>query len=132
MRSRPPQGIPITSPKDFLEQFAKAFVEPDFRERFVHEAIKKPERLATRICHSIEEIFPPSYAGNRSPFNADDLCVPISGTNSDFQQFRWSDLAFYIDRGAGILIASAQADSFYAETETQYRSPYRIYASPTP
>lgn len=127
MRSRPPSGTKIANLKVFLQHFADTFVEPTFRERFIHEATKKPQRLTARICHSIEEIFSSSYSHGRPPFGPDDLCIPISGTDCNFQQLCWSELATYVDRGNGILIASADANRFYAETETEHGSPHKAY-----
>ena len=124
-RSSPSQG---KDSKAFLEEFAIQFVNTNFRERFVHEATKKPQRLATRICHTIEEIFPDAYAGSRVTFANDDVCVPLSGTDIDLQQMLWSELSPYIERGMGVLIASADNTKFYAETESEHGSPYEIYS----
>jgi hypothetical protein len=127
MKAPPPSGDPLANPKEFLGRFAEAFVVSSFRDRFVHEAMKKPQRLATRICHSIEEIFAASFRGGESPFEAGDACIPISGTALNPQRCRWSDLAPYVRAGAGALIASENCDRFYAETESEQGSPYRIY-----
>jgi len=44
-----------------LETFAENFVVSSFRERFVHEAIRKPGKLQGRICHAIHEVFAETY-----------------------------------------------------------------------
>ena len=128
MRKNPPRGKPLEHPEVFLTEFAAHFVGAPFRERFVHEAMKKPQRLASRICHSIEEVLSGSYLPDGTPFAPQDVCVPISGTDLNLQECHWMDLAPYVDRGAGVLIASKTGDRFYAETESEYGSPYVVYS----
>lgn len=127
MRKEPPSGTPLDHPDAFLAEFAKRFVKSGFRDRFVHEAINKPQRLATRICHSIEEVFSSTYIAEATSFEFGDICVPISGTDLDLQECLWSDLAPYVNRGSGVLVASKACDRFYAETESEYGSPYSVY-----
>jgi hypothetical protein len=115
-------------PEDFLREFAAHFVVPSYRERFVHEAMKKPQRLATRICHSIGEVLSQSYLSDSISFDPQDESVPISGTDMDLQECSWVDLSPYVRRGAGVLIASKACDRFYAETESEYGSPFVVYS----
>jgi hypothetical protein len=128
MRKSPPLGKPLDHPEVFLAEFGARFVGESFRERFVHEAMNKPHRLATRICHSIEEVLSGSYLSDGTPFAPQDVCVPISGTDLNLQECCWMDLSAYVDRGAGVLIASKACDRFYAETESEYGSPYVVYS----
>ena len=111
-----------------MTEFAARFVIPSYRERFVHEAMKKPQRLATRICHSIGEVLSQSYPADSISFDPQDECVPISGTDLNLQECCWVDLSPYVGRGAGILIASKACDRFYAETESEYGSPFLVYS----
>ncbi|WP_367871250.1 hypothetical protein [Luteolibacter sp. Populi] len=122
-----PTGTPIAGAEAFLTEFARTFVHKAFRERFVHEALKKNARLHSRICHEIEDVFPTSCAGGEPSFAADDPCIPICGTACDLQETRWVDLSVYVKRGFGALIASAAGDRFYAETESDYGFPYKTY-----
>jgi hypothetical protein len=128
MRKPPPSGTPLERPEAFLAEFATRFVRSGFRDRFVHEAINKPQRLATRICHSIEEVFSSSYIVDGTPFESGDACVPISGTDLNLQECHWSDLALYVNRGSGVLVASKACDRFYAETESEHGFPYTVYS----
>lgn len=128
MRKNPPAGKPLEHPEVFLTDFAARFVASEFRERFVHEAMKKPQRLATRVCHSIEEVLSGSYLPDENPFGPQDVCVPIFGTDLNLQECRWMDLTCYVGHGAGVLIASMACDRFYAETESEYGSPFVVFS----
>jgi hypothetical protein len=128
MRSDALSGNPLADPAAFLAEFAARFVDPAFRERFVHEAMKKPERLATRICHSIQDVLSDTYLSGVTPFEAQDRCVPISGTDLDLRECSWADLSPYVNRGTGVLIASKAGDRFYAETESEHGAPYLVYS----
>ena len=66
-----------------LEEFASRFVLASFRQRFVHEALKKPQKLHQRICYRIDEVFPDRYKGGASPFRWGDSVFPIAGTDFD-------------------------------------------------
>ena len=45
--------------QDLLVTFAVRHVQSGIRERFLHEALKKPGKLQSRICHTIHDIFSP-------------------------------------------------------------------------
>lgn len=124
----PPEGIPLKHPEAVLTVFAARFVILSYRERFVHEAMKKPQRLATRICHSIGEVLSQSYLADSLSFDPKDECVPISGTDLNLQECCWVDLSPYVRRGTGVLIASKACDRFYAETESEYGLPFVVYS----
>jgi hypothetical protein len=128
MRKTPPAGVPLKHPEAFLTEFAAYFVVSSYRERFVHEAMKKPQRLATRICHSIEEVLSQSYLSDSISFDPQDECVPISGTRLNLQECCWRNLTPYVRRGAGVLVASKACDRFYAETESEYGLAFVVYS----
>lgn len=113
-----------------LEEFAGRFVLAPFRERFVHEALKKPWKLHERICHRIEEIFPTRYRNGKLPFGSGDLVFPIIGTSHDCEGgVDWDAVSDREGTGYGFLVASADLLHFYAETESGLGSPYRTYSS---
>jgi hypothetical protein len=47
--------------RELLETFAAKHVQRSFKDRFLHEAINKPVKLQSRICHTINDVFPESY-----------------------------------------------------------------------
>jgi hypothetical protein len=115
-----------------LEEFAGRFVLAPFRERFVHEALKKPSKLHERICHRIEEIFPTRYRNGQLPFRSGDLVFPIIGTSHDCEgEVDWDIVSDREGTGYGFLVASADLLHFYAETESGLGSPYRTYSNHT-
>ena len=49
-----PPNPPVKSGIDgILKAFSKSFVNERYQERFVHEALKKPDKLLGRICHQM-------------------------------------------------------------------------------
>ena len=112
-----------------LEEFAGRFVLAPFRERFVHEALKKPRKLHERVCHRIDEIFPTRYRNGRLPFSSGDLVFPIIGTSHDCEgEVDWDAVSDREGTGYGFLVASADLLHFYAETESCLGFPYRTYS----
>jgi hypothetical protein len=55
----------IMDAKRTLITAAELFVQPAFRERFVHEAMRKPGKLMTRIAHDIESVFESQFHSHR-------------------------------------------------------------------
>ena len=115
--------------RDQLEEFARRFVITPFRDRFVHEALKKPGKLHARICHRIEEVFPAKFRGGALRFTKDDLVFPIVGTDYDCEECKWEDVAGIEGSGYGMLVASADLKTFYSETESEVGSPYETYSA---
>lgn len=112
-----------------LEEFAGRFVLASFRERFVHEALKKPRKLHERICHRIDEVFPTQYKGGALPFKPGDDVFPIVGTGYDCaDECKWEDVANIEGTGYGFLVASHNLTHFYAETESGLGFPYQTYS----
>jgi hypothetical protein len=115
--------------KTRLEEFAGRFVLAPFRERFVHETLKKPKKLHERVCHRIEEIFPTRYKNGRLPFSSGDRVFPIIGTSHDCEgDVDWDAVSDREGTGYGFLVASADLLHFYAETESGLGFAYRTYS----
>lgn len=103
---------------------------PDFRVRFVHEALKKPQKLGGRICHRIHQVFADVYRGGDPPFSPSDVCVPIIASGVVcLTEYRWEEIERKALRGLGLLVVSADAKEFYAETESELGSPSISYSS---
>ncbi len=115
---------------DLLETFAAKHVQRSFRDRFLHEAINKRNKLQSRICHTINDVFADSYRDGACPFSPDEICIPIAGTGVDsFKEYRWSEVLKEATPGFGLLVISADGSKFYAETEHDYRCPSISYSS---
>ncbi|WP_140637502.1 hypothetical protein [Methylibium rhizosphaerae] len=99
-----------------LQLFAAAFVSKPFRERFVHEALKKPGKLHERVCHRIEEIFAPQYKNGTVQFNPEEPCL-LLGVRQSPQETTWNQVQGQVGLGAGLLVIALSATKFYAETE---------------
>jgi len=125
-----PSGAPLTDPRGFLEAFALRHVVPEFRQRFVHEAMQKPGKLHGRICHRIHEVFPDHCRGGAPPFQPDDECIPITGSGLEpLKSYTWQEVERRALRGLGLLVVSADGTEFYAETEAEYGQPSISYSS---
>jgi len=105
--------------RESLEVFAANFVHPEFRDRFIHEALKKPRKLHERICHRISEVFPPQYEDKTVSFTPDGPCLFI-GWGPVLEQLAWSEAAKKVGLG-GVLIIDMSGRKFYAETEGEPR-----------
>ena len=104
--------------EELLAHFARNHVRPEFRERFMHEALKKPGKLQSRICHSITDVFSERYRHGLCPFSEEDPCVPITGTGVEhLEQRPWSEVRYLATPGFGLLAISSDGREFIAETE---------------
>ncbi len=112
--------------KSALEAFAQRYVVASFRERFLHEASKRPERLYSRICHNIEEILPSAFAGKRARFSSDDPCLVLEDSRG-FRATTWGALQRRIGLGEGLLVVGNDGSRFYAETEGVKGGPSVVY-----
>jgi hypothetical protein len=109
-----------------LETFAENFVVSSFRDRFVHEAIRKPGKLQGRICHAIHEVFVETYLSEVCPFRPEDSCIPITGTGVEsLKEDLWSNVA---TRGFGLLVIAPDGTKFFAETEAEKSHPSITYS----
>jgi hypothetical protein len=97
--------------------FASRFVRREFRERFQHEALKRPRDLHRRICHEIEKVIDSSYKDKAPSFQAQDQCFFL-GWSPVITAIAWAEAKARIDRnGGGYLVIKSDGSAFYAETE---------------
>ena len=108
--------------------FAAQFIRPEFRERFIHEATKKPEKLLQRVCHNIEELFLPSFAKSDSPVVKTGTCYLLHGPRG-FRETSWESASKIIGIGDGCLVIDASGNMFYAESEAVKGGPSVVYSS---
>jgi hypothetical protein len=101
-----------------LTAFASRFVRGEFRERFLHEAAKKPVNLHRRICHDIGKVFDGKYEGHPAHFQAADKCLFL-GWSSPFILVSWAEAREKMKAGGGgYLVIKSDGAAFYAETES--------------
>jgi len=109
---------------ELLTKFADRFVQKYFRERFVHEGIKRPTDLLRRVCHDIEKIFDKKYLGKSASFSESDLCLFL-GWSSSISIITWGVAKQKIaDGGGGYLVIKSDGTAFYAETEAYSSQTY--------
>jgi len=101
---------------EILTNFAALFVNKSFRSRFVHEALNKPQRLQSRICHRITDVFPDKYRDCRVQWKPEAGCL-LLGFPSAIYETTWGEAAKIMNVGGGILVIDASGRKFYAETE---------------
>jgi hypothetical protein len=112
-----------------LETFAENFIVSSFRDRFVHEAIRKPGKLQGRICHAIHEVFVETYLSEVCPFRPEDSCIPITGTGVEsLKEDLWSNVEKLATRGFGLLVIAPDGTKFFAETEAEKGHPSLTYS----
>ena len=88
-------------------------------------ALKKPERLTSRLSHKIGEIIPEKYKNKEIEFSEEDTCLLIM---NDLEELAWKEIKVHVNDGAGKLVIGKDGKSFYAETETEFGSPSTSYA----
>ncbi len=111
--------------REILTLFASRFVQKPFRERFVHEALKRPVDLHRRICHDIEKVFDAKYREGSVPLKDEDNCLFL-GWFSTLTVTTWKKAKEEMSGGGGgYLVIKTDASSFYAETEAY---PAVVYA----
>jgi hypothetical protein len=110
---------------EILSIFASNFVRKAFRERFIHEAIKKPKDLHRRICHEISKVFDEEYKGQPIPLKGSDDCLFL-GWFSPIAPMSWEEAKKRMaSGGGGYLVIKSDGTAFYAETEAY---PATVYA----
>jgi hypothetical protein len=103
--------------EEILTTFANRFVTKAFRQRFVHEAMKKPIALHRRICHDIEKVFDANHQGKTPSFTDSDECLFLDWT-SGFTTTTWKEAQTRMScGGGGYLVIRVDGGAFYAETE---------------
>ncbi len=104
-------------PKEALEIAARAFVQRSFQERFVHEALKKPDRLMRRICHEIDSVFVSDFLNGTVDFERPSKCFVFELTGR-FSSLSWKEAKKVVSMGGGgVLIIDESGTSFFAQTE---------------
>lgn len=111
--------------KEIITIFAARFVNKAFRERFIHEATKRPSDLRSRICHCIQIIFDQKFEGNSTNFLETDNCLFL-GPYYPITSMTWKEAKDKTSNGGGgFLVIKDDATAFYAETEAY---PAIVYA----
>jgi hypothetical protein len=85
-------------PKEALEIAAKAFVQRSFQERFVHEALKKPDRLMRRICHEIDSVFVSEFLNRTVDFERPSKCFVFELTGR-LSSLSWKEAKKLVSMG---------------------------------
>ncbi len=65
-------SLPMKEQTEFLETFARNFVRPAFATRFLLEAVNKPNKLQSGVCHEIDRIFPQIYRNGKCAFSGNN------------------------------------------------------------
>jgi hypothetical protein len=101
--------------EETLKLCAENFVVKDFRERFVHEALKKPARLNTRVSHEIEKVFDTRFRNGAARYAPADECIVFAGSRAE--KSTWAKASGRFGCGGGILVIGMGGHVFYAESE---------------
>lgn len=101
---------------EVLHAVAEKFVESNFRERFIHEALKKPSKLRARVCHEIDRVFQSRYKGGAVRGIAGERWYLLD-SNKGFRESSWEEVISRMKLGIGILAIDSRGNRFYAESE---------------
>ena len=74
-----------------LAKFADACVVSSIRERFIHEALKRPSKLHERICHHTAELLEPRFCGGSTTFNPEEQCLILRDATG-FKEIAWREI----------------------------------------
>lgn len=93
------------------------FVLLERRDRFVHEARKKPEKLMARVCHEIEMLFESRFLGGSCSFPEGDGCILYTLTGR-VSKSTWGEAMKAVALGGGgFLIIDESGKRFFAQSE---------------
>jgi hypothetical protein len=93
------------------------FVLHERRDRFIHEAKKKPAKLMARVCHDIESLFDERFQNEICAYRQSDRCMLFKLTGR-MEVTTWREAMETAQRGGGgILIIDESGKRFYAESE---------------
>jgi len=96
---------------------SRNFVVSELRDRFVHEGLKKPEKLMARVCHEIETLFESRFRNGKYSFNDSDACVLFTLTGR-MTITTWLEATKTVSQGGGgILIIDETGSRFFAQSE---------------
>ena len=110
-----------------LKTFSEKFILATARERFLHEAKNKPQRLLERICHSADELLDKSLTGNRFKLKEANEYLMLS-VKKGFISITGKQVFTLMGSGEGALIISVDGEDFYAETEAAKGKPSIQYS----
>ena len=103
-----------------LAKFADACVVSSIRERFIHEALKRPSKLHERICHHTAELLEPRFCGGSTTFNPEEQCLILRDVTG-FKEIAWKEIERSVEGFGGILVISLSRSRFYCESESSPR-----------
>ncbi len=115
-RRRDHVRLSVTELSTPLATFVTHCVKAPRRERFLHEAAKRPDKLNKRICHHPHELFLVKFYNGKVTFDPDEPCLVLKSTKG-FQEMLWGDIEGKTGSYGGLLVISLQSPKFYAETE---------------
>lgn len=113
--------------QSILEAFAAAFVRPAFRDRFIHEAARRPETLLARVCHDPDLLFEASLAKGQCSYELSEACLILSSPKG-FRASSWAEAHRAMGLGDGFLVIGNGGGKFYAETEATKGVPSVTFA----
>lgn len=99
-----------------LSLFIAKCVKEPLRDRFMHEAVKRPEKLHERICHHAQDLFLEKFRGGQVAFAADEPCLVLDPAKG-FQEMAWQMIEAKTELYGGLLVIALLAPKFYVETE---------------
>lgn len=113
--------------KEVFEAFASTFIKPEYRDRFVHEAANKPDKLLARVCHNPDDLFEASLANGRCSYDPSESCLVLNSARG-FRATTWAEASRAMGIGDGLLVIGTGGGKFYAETEASKGVPSVVFA----
>jgi hypothetical protein len=96
---------------------SRNFVVPERRDRFIHEARKKPAKLMVRVCHEIETLFENRFRNGKCTFKESNECLLFTLTGQ-ITTTTWLEAMKTVGQGGGgILIIDETGERFFAQSE---------------
>ncbi len=103
--------LSVTKLSTALATFVTHCVKAPKRERFLHEAAKRPDKLNKRICHPPHELFLVKFYNGKVTFNADEPGLALESTKG-FQEMLWREIEGKTGSYGGLLVISLQSPKF--------------------
>ena len=112
--------------KSLLDTFASRYVVKSMRDRFVHEAIKRPQKFYQRLCNG--GVFEERFLGR--PDHIPQAQHYLSFLSAGYEIISGTDFLLYaMSAGDGGLVMSLDAQWFWACDEAGQRQPAKHYHS---
>ncbi len=100
-----------------LVSASQYFVRKEHRERFIHEATRKPEKLMARVCHQIDQLFEDRFSGKTCAPCITNECIIFTLTGR-MKISTWSEALEIVERGGGgFLVIDETGKHFLAQSE---------------